>query len=87
MLWQTEGIIPNIDARVRGPGPRFKSRYRGVRRIMTKVMFLWRRLGPRAARELLIVTNALCFGSLRVDLTAQIPHNPLLKYLRIDVPE
>jgi hypothetical protein len=36
MLWQLEGLIPNIDAHVRGPGPRFTSRYRGVRRIMTK---------------------------------------------------
>ena len=38
MLWQIGRTIPNIDARVCGLGPRFTSRYRGVCRIITKVV-------------------------------------------------
>jgi hypothetical protein len=84
MLWQTEGIIPNIDARVRGPGPRFKLRYRGVRRIMTKVAVLWRN---RSGTRVVDSSNAQCFGSSRVVVKPQMPHNPLLKYCRINVLE
>ena len=29
MLWQIEDLIPTTASRVCGPGPRFKSRYRG----------------------------------------------------------
>ncbi len=54
MLWQVKGLIPNIDAQVCGPGPRFTSQDRGVRKVMTKVVYS----GSCAvgARELLILT-------------------------------
>ncbi len=40
MLWQLEDLIPTIDAETVEPGDRFKSRYRGVKRIMIKVVYI-----------------------------------------------
>ena len=52
MLWQVEGFIPIMDTRVRGPGPCFASRCRGVRRIVIKVVAVYERSLRTGAREL-----------------------------------
>lgn len=48
VLWWMEDLIPTMKSRVRGPGPGFKSRYRGVTRAMVKVAI---RANPSLAEQ------------------------------------
>ena len=50
MLWQLEDLIPTMDTRAVKPGDRFQSRYRGVKMIMTKVVYIDGSLVRRSVR-------------------------------------